>query len=239
MTMTPQQWAGTCQYLGEVFGRTGPRDGRIGTVLETLPQLRKEAGLPDIAISGDVGRLLTVLTTLATRTPEATGRIVEVGTLGGYSALWLVRGLGTSGRLFTVEQDPRHAAFARARFVQSGVSDRVELIEGGAMHALPRLADKLGPASVDVIFLDADKREYVDYLRVLKPMLRRGGLLLADNALGSNRWWITDDPGSLPPEAAASRAGADLFNHTVAADPDFETACVPIREGVLIATRIR
>ncbi len=67
------------------------------------------------------------------------------------------------------------------------------------MDALPRLADKLGPASVDVIFLDADKREYVDYLRVLKPMLRRGGVLLADNALGSNRWWITDDPGALAP----------------------------------------
>lgn len=237
--MTSQQWAGTCQYLGEVFGRTGPRDGRIGTVLEALPQLARKAGLPDIAISGDVGRLLTVLTMLAMRTPEATGCIVEVGTLGGYSALWMVRGLGAAGRLFTVERDPRHAAFAQARFADAGVQDRVELIVGGAMDALPRLADKLGPASVDVIFLDADKREYVDYLRVLKPMLRRGGLLLADNALGSNRWWITDDPGALAPEAAASRAGADVFNRMLAADPDFETACVPIREGVLIATRIR
>ena len=80
MTMTPQQWTGTCQYLGDVFGRTTPRDGRIGTVLETLSQRAKEAGLPDIAISGDVGRLLTVLTMLAARTPQSTGRVVEVGT---------------------------------------------------------------------------------------------------------------------------------------------------------------
>src|SRR5207237_614217 len=106
------------------------------------------AGLPDIAISADVGRLLMLL---AMMTGEGRGPslIVEVGTLGGYSAIWLARALRPGGRLITVEMDPRHADFAQAEFQRAGVADKVQIRRGKALDVLPALAAELGPAGVD------------------------------------------------------------------------------------------
>jgi predicted O-methyltransferase YrrM len=126
-----------------------------------------------------------------------------------------------------------HAAFARREFEKAGVAGRIDLRVGAALDVLPRLARELGPDSVDLAFLDAVKTEYAQYVRLLKPLLRAEGLLVADNALGSS-FWIDDPPGSSP-----ERDAIDAFNRMVAADPGFVTACVPIREGVLIARRIR
>jgi predicted O-methyltransferase YrrM len=235
MGMTDEQWNLTAAYLRDVFGT--PSDGHTAGVLKHQPTRAANAGLPPIAISADVGRLLSVFAMLATRSPTATGLILEVGTLGGYSGIWLARALPDSGRLITVEVDPKHAAFAANEFTLAGVDDRVEIVVGSAGDRLPELVDQLGPSSVDMIFLDADKREYPDYAAVLKPVLRIGGILAVDNALGSYRWWITHDPGALDDEARQSQAAADHFNRLMAADPDFETACVLNREGVLVAVR--
>lgn len=227
MDMTPQRWADTGAYLREVFGRQDEQ-------LATLMPRAVAAGLPDIAVSADVGRLLMIL---ASMTPgDASGRrtAVEVGTLGGYSGIWLARGLGESGRLITIEPEARHADFAQREFEAAGLGSRVEIRRGTGLDELPKLVNELGPGSIDVLFLDALKREYPRYFEVARPLIRRGGLLLADNALGAGSWWIDEPAGTNP-----DRDGADRLNRMVAADPDFEAVCVPIREGVLIARRVR
>jgi caffeoyl-CoA O-methyltransferase len=101
---------------------------------------------------------------------------------------------------------------------------------GAALEVLPALAEELGPGSLDVAFIDADKREYPAYFELLRPLIKPGGLFLADNVLGSGSWWIDQD-------GSPYRAGADALNRRVAADPGFEAVAVPAREGVLIARR--
>lgn len=205
-------------YLKSVFG--SQNDQRA-----TLMQRAVAAGLPDIAVDASVGHLLALL--VAT-TP---GRLaIEVGTLGGYSGLWLTDGLAPDGRLITIEAVDRHADFARGEFARAGVGDRVEIRRGPGLAVLDQLAAELAPASVDVLFLDAIKTEYPGYLERAMPLLAPGALVIADNALGGGDWWITDEPGS-----HESRDAMDAFNRQLAADDRFDTACVPIREGVLIA----
>jgi len=219
MDMTPDRWRATCAYLDDVFGTEDEQ-------MRTLMTRAVAAGLPDIAVSASVGHLLMVLAkTAGART------IVEVGTLGGYSGIWLARGLVPGGRLITIEAEPRHAAFARAEFGRAGLGDRVEVREGKGLEVLPALVEELGEGSVDLVFLDAIKTEYPGYLPHAKTLLRPGGLVTADNALGGG-WWIDDAPGS-----NESRDAADRFNRLVAGDADFDAACVPIREGVLIARK--
>lgn len=230
MDMTPQRWTNTSVYLREVFGR---QDEHLATLMDRAVQ----AGLPAIAVSPEVGRLLHLLTSMA---GEGRGArlALELGTLAGYSGIWIARGLAPGGRLITVEYEPRHAAFARSEFEQAGVADRVDIRTGPALDVVPALADELRagrlPArAFDLIFFDALKTEYPDYFRLCKPLLAPGGLLIADNILGSS-FWIDDPPGSSP-----QRDAVDRFNRLVAADADFETAAVPIREGVMIARKLR
>jgi caffeoyl-CoA O-methyltransferase len=216
--MTSQRWTYLQQYAREVFGRSD----------EHLAGLRAEAieaGLPDIAVSADVGRLLLILTSMTA------GRLaVEVGTLGGFSGIWIARGLSPGGRLITIEPEPRHLAFAARQFERAGVADRVEQREGTGLDVLPALQRELGDASVDVVFLDAIKTEYPDYWRIVRPMIRGGGLILADNVLGGGSWTIDEEEHPM-------RAAIDRFNRMVADDPDFEAVAFPMRQGVLVGRR--
>lgn len=220
MDMTTHRWQYTSEYLRAVFGQ---QDDHLAHLMERAV----ETGLPDIAVSADVGRLLMLLTSL---TP---GRIaLELGTLGGYSGIWIARGLATDGRLITIEAERTHADFARRQFETAGVTDRVDLHLGKALEVLPGIADELGERSVDVVFLDAIKQEYPDYWRAVRPLIADGGLILADNVLGGGSWWIDD-------HVNADRAAADVFNRLVADDPEFEAVAVPLRQGVLIGRRMR
>lgn len=223
MEMTEQRWQATSSYLQDVFGR--PDDQ-----LATLMQRAVAAGLPDIAVSAEVGRLLTLLATMSA--PGGARTIVEVGTLAGYSGIWLARGLASSGRLITIEIDPRHAAFAKGEFERAGVGPWVDQRLGAALEVLPGLVRELFPGFVDLVFLDAVKTEYPAYLALLAPIIRPGGLLLADNALGGGSWWIDGAPGESP-----DRDAVDAFNRAVASDPSFDAACIPIRQGLLIARK--
>ncbi len=217
MEMTPERWAFTSAYSNEVFGSQDRN-------LAELKHEAKEAGLPDIAVSADVGRLLMILTSL-TR-----GRLaLELGTLGGYSGIWIARGLQPNGRLLTIEASDRHADFAERQFGKADVAEKVEIRRGPALVVLPQIATELGDQSVDLAFVDATKTEYVDYFRLIKPLLVSGGLLVADNVYGTSSDWIDMD-------TTAMRA-VDAFNRVVAADPDFEAIALPIREGVLVAKR--
>jgi caffeoyl-CoA O-methyltransferase len=239
MHMTSERWERTAEYLSDVFGRPDEQ-------LATLMGRAVAAGLPDIAVSADVGRLLKLLTEMACAGTGIGGRpsgpqaasstgmsplAIELGTLAGYSGIWIARGLGARGKLVTVEIDEKHLRFARGEFARAGVAERVELVRGAALEVLPKLVERFGPASVDVAFLDAVKTEYAEYARVLKPMLRPGGLLIADNSLGSS-WWIDQPPGSDP-----QRDAVDRFNRMMAEDQEFETACIANRQGVLVARR--
>lgn len=211
--MTSERWDFLNDYAREVFGDEDQQ-------LETLMERAAEAGLPRIAVSPDVGRLLKILTSL---TP---GRLaLEIGTLGGYSGIWIGRGLAPRGRLITIEADDRHADFARAEFEAAGLGEKVEIVRGAALDVLPPLAERLGPGTVDLVFIDATKSEYVAYFDLVRPLVAPGGVIVADNVYATGLGWIDEGHGT------------DDFNRAIAADPDFDATATPMREGVLIARR--
>lgn len=211
--MTPERWDFLTSYANEIFADTDPR-------LATLMDRAADAGLPRIAITPDVGRLLNIL---VASTP---GRLaLELGTLGGYSGIWIGRGLADDGRLVTIEYDDRHAEFAEAEFAAAGLADKVEVVRGAALDVLPELARRYGPETVDFVFLDAVKSEYVDYFHAVKPLMATGGLLVADNVYGTGLGWIDEGHGT------------DGFNRVVASDPEFTATITPMREGLLIARK--
>jgi predicted O-methyltransferase YrrM len=214
MTMTRDRWDFLNEYSREVFGAED--EHLAGLMAEAVA-----AGMPDISVGADVGRLLKILTSM-TR-----GRVaVEVGTLAGYSGIWITRGLRPEGQLITIEAEPKHAAFAREQFERAGIGDRVQIRLGTGIEVLTELAVELEPGSVDVLFLDAVKQEYSDYFSIARRLIAVGGLVLADNVYGTGFGWI--DQGQ----------GTDPFNRLIAADPDFEAVAVPLRQGVLIAGRL-
>lgn len=213
MPMTPERWTFLGEYADDVFGQDDAN-------LAGLMQRAVEAGLPAISVSADVGRLLKILVSMTE------GNLaLELGTLAGYSAIWIARGLAPGGKLITIEYNEDHADFAQREFATAGVSDLVEIVRGAALEVLPDLAERLGPASVDFAFIDAVKREYVEYFRLIKPLMKPGGLLVADNVYGTGAGWIDEGHGT------------DDFNRLIAADPDFDAVATPMREGVLIARR--
>lgn len=213
MTMTPERWEFTERYSKEVFGSEDEH-------LEGLMERAVDAGLPSIAVSSDVGRLLEILVSLTEGR-----RALELGTLAGYSAIWIARGLHPDGMLTTVEYEPKHAEFARREIAAAGESARVDVVEGAALEIVPRLAEQWGPESVDFVFIDAVKTEYVDYFLQVKPLVKRGGLLVADNVYGTGAGWIDEGHGT------------DAFNRLVADDDAFESVALPLRQGVLVARR--
>ena len=213
MTMTTERWNFLNDYAREVFGEQSEQ-------LATLMNRAEEAGLPRIAVSPDVGKLLYILASL-TR-----GRLaLELGTLGGYSGIWIARGLADDGKLLTIEIDDAHADFAETEFRRADLADRVEVVRGPALDVLRHLAGDLEPKSVDFVFIDARKSEYVAYFEVVRDLIAPGGLLVADNVYATGRGWIDEGYGT------------DEFNRLVAADPEFDATATPMREGVLIARR--
>ena len=213
MEMTPERWRHIGAYSKEVFGT---EDDHLAGLMEEAVA----AGLPNISVGADVGRLLMILTSLTQ------GRLaVEVGTLGGYSGIWIARGLSPEGRLITIEYEDKHADFAEEQFIRADVDDRVEVRRGSGIDVLQELVSELEPESVDVLFLDAIKSEYTKYFEIARPLIARGGLVLADNVLGTGAGWI--DQGH----------GTDEFNRRIASDDGFEAVAVPMREGVLVARR--
>lgn len=213
MTMTPERWEFTLRYSREVFGS---EDEQLAGLMDRAVA----AGLPSIAVSADVGRLLKILVSLTEGR-----RALELGTLAGYSAIWIARGLHPDGKLTTVEYDHTHTEFARREIAGAGESGRVDVVEGAALEVIPVLAKQWGQESVDFVFIDAAKIEYVDYFHQVKPLIKPGGLLVADNVYGTGAGWI--DQGH----------GTDAFNRLVAGDDDFESVALPLREGVLVARR--
>jgi len=207
------------EYVRELFA---PEDAE----LRALRQAASEAGMPvGWEISPDVGRLFQVLC----RAVRAR-RVVEFGTLAGYSGLWLARALPEDGQVISVELSAEYAAFAREQLAKTAAGTRVEVRVGAALEALPELELE---APFDAIFLDADKAHYPEFLDWSVRVLRPGGLLLADNVLRSDSWkgQTLLDPASDDPRILAIRE----FNRRLATDPCFTALIIPIRAGIAAA----
>lgn len=184
--------------------------------------LEAEEDFPAIQVPPESGRVLEIVAALS-----GARRVLEVGTLGGYSALWLLRGMHEKGTLLTVEKDAGHAELARRFFGRAGVLDRVDLRVGEAKELLP----EMGPdGAFDLVFLDADKESYVSYLEEAARLLRVGGALLADNAFWRGRILDSED------QDPATRGIRD-FNRRLSEHPDFRATILPVGDGVALAVR--
>lgn len=175
-------------------------------------------GMPEIQLGPAEGRLLEVLLRLIGAT-----RVVEVGTLAGYSALWMARALPEDGRLWTIEADPKHAAVAASVIEGAGFGDRVTLLQGDAAELLPKLSDS-GPFCA--VFLDADKGRYDQYGRWATEHLRPGGLLIGDNAYLFGQ--LLDD---IEEAKAMRRFHEEMAQH-------YRSVCVPTPDGLAVGVRL-
>jgi caffeoyl-CoA O-methyltransferase len=175
------------------------------------------AGMPAIMVGPSEGKLLEILM----RMIDAR-RVVEVGTLAGYSAIHLARGLAEDGHLWTIEYEPQHAKIARDNLDAAGVGDRVTVEIGAGVEVLPTL-EKHRP--FDAVFIDADKQSYPAYGAWAAKHLRTGGLILGDNAYLFGE--LMDDS----PRGAAMRA----FHEQVARD--FDSVCLPTPDGLVLGVK--
>lgn len=189
------------------------------------------AGLPAIGVSSDTGRTLQMLASM-TNAGRGARAALELGTLGGYSALWIAGGLAPGGRLITVEPAAAHAGFAEREFERAGMQDRIEIRRTDGLSALAALLKERGGSSFDFVFVDAVKTEYPEYFRLARPLLAPGSVIAFDNALGSSEWWIDQAPG-----AHAGRDAVDRLNRTIAADAGFVSTCLMNGSGVTVAYR--
>ena len=164
------QWTAVDRFLTDLLAPPEP-------VLAAALADSEAAGLPSIHVAPNQGKMLTLLARMT-----GARRVLEIGTLGGYSTLWLARGLPSdrSGKIVTLESEERHAAVARANFARAGLSAQIELRIGAALDLLPTLA---GDAPFDLIFIDADKDNYPGYLEWSLKLARPGGLIVADNVV--------------------------------------------------------
>lgn len=169
-----EQWAAVDDYLSRLFL---PADATLDQAL----RVSQAAGLPSIQVSPLQGKLLHLLAkSIAAR------RILEIGTLGGYSTIWLARALPPEGLLITLELDPKHAAVARENLAGAGVSERVEIHLGQALDSLARLVEE-NQLPFDLIFIDADKPNYPAYFEWSLKLSHPGTLIVADNITRKGR----------------------------------------------------
>lgn len=175
-------------------------------VLEAARKASSDAGLPAIAVTASQGRMLHLLAKMV-----GARRILEIGTLGGYSTIWMARALGDGGRLVTLEFEPKHFEVARANIVRAGLSDRVDQRLGAALDTLPKLeAEGAGP--FDFAFIDADKENCTPYFEWAVRMSRPGTVMVVDNVVRDGEVANAKTTDSLV-------QGIRRFNEAVAAEP--------------------
>jgi predicted O-methyltransferase YrrM len=182
------------------------------------------AGRWGINIGANEGKILQLLMQIS-----GASRVVEIGTLFGYSGVWIARALPAGGRLFTIERDRECMRMARKAFEDCGVSERVTLVEGEALEAL---RDLEGP--FDMVFIDANKSAYPQYLDWAALNVRRGGLIIADNTLLGGHVAENEKPEQL---SRAQYVEMRKFNELIANDARFFGTILPTDEGLTVAIR--
>jgi caffeoyl-CoA O-methyltransferase len=207
------------RYLGDLFARE--TDG----MRDALASIER-AGLPAIQLGPTEGRILEVIVRMV-----QARRVVEIGTLAGYSAQWLARGLGRDGHLWTIEADPHHARVARGVLERAGLAQRVEVLEGRALQMLPGLE---GEGPFDAVFIDADKAAYGEYAAWAARHLRPGGAVIGDNT------YLFGRLAGVEPHDDDERAAIDGMRrfHQVLAR-DFDAVCLPTPDGLSVGVRRR
>jgi predicted O-methyltransferase YrrM len=168
--MTQEQWTAVDRYITDLLLPPDP-------ALEAALQDSAAAGLPPIHVSPSQGKLLMLLAQI-----QRARNILEIGTLGGYSTIWLARALPAGGHLISLEASPKHAEVARTNIARAGLADVVEVRLGRAQDSLPQIAAE-GRDPFDLIFIDADKPGYVEYFGWALKLSRHGSLIIADNVV--------------------------------------------------------
>ncbi len=163
----------------------------------------RQAGLPQIQISPIQGKFLQLMAAAC-----HAHKILEIGSLGGYSGIWLARALPADGRLITLEVNPHHADVTRSAFARAGVADRTEVRVGNALDLLPQLESE---APFDLVFIDADKPPYPQYLDWALRLTRPGSIIVADNCVRSG--------AAFHPSEDEGLKGLFEYNRRIASDP--------------------
>ena len=198
--MSPkEQWAAVDQYLSDLLLPVDP-------ILNSVLEASAAAGLPSINVSPTQGKLLNLMARMC-----GAKRSLEIGTLGGYSTIWLARALPADGKLITLEAEPKHAKVATANIDRDGLSNLVEIRLGPALQTLSQLVDQKSPP-FDFIFIDADKPGYPDYLEWSLKLSRPGTVIVADNIIRDGG---VIDPNHKDPRVQAVRK----FNQMLGSNP--------------------
>lgn len=200
-------------YVNELFVRED----------ETLRHVRQQTvacGIPLISLEPNEAKLLQMLVRLC-----GAERVVEVGTLAGYSGICIARALPAHGKLFTIEVSSVHAEVARAHFEYAGLADKVTVMQGAGMDVLPKLASK-GP--FDLMFIDADKASYHGYLEWAAQNLRVGGAVVADNV-----FW----QGYIFDPKSEDDHGVVNFNQSLAQHPQFDSTIIEVGDGIALGVK--
>jgi predicted O-methyltransferase YrrM len=199
MRTRTEQWKAVDDYIAGLLVRKDP-------ALENALRVSAEAGLPPIHVAPNQGKFLHLLAKM-----HGARNILEIGSLGGYSTIWLARALAADGRLVTLEFDPKHAEVARKNIANAGLAEMVELREGRAVDTMQRLIDEKH-APFNFIFIDADKEGYPDYFRLSLKLSKPGTCIVADN--------IIRDGAVVDPNHPDERVrGVRRFMEAVAAEP--------------------
>jgi predicted O-methyltransferase YrrM len=197
--VSQELWAAVDNYINELLVHSDP-------VLDATLAAAGAAGLPAIQVSPPQGKLLHLLARL-----QGARNILEIGTLGGYSTIWLARALSPGGRVLTLEADAKHAEVARANFARAGLAEVIELRLGPALETLPAIAAE-GRGPFDLIFIDANKSAMAEYFDWSLKLSRPGSIIIADNVI---RHGEVIAPNSSDPDIQ----GVRRFNEYVAAEP--------------------
>jgi caffeoyl-CoA O-methyltransferase len=200
-------------YITDLFGREDD-------ALKHIQAETERNGMPDISLEPFEGRLLQFLAEMV-----GAKKIVEIGTLAGYSGTWLARALPADGKLITVEVSSKHANVARANFENAGLSSKVEVRQGDAHDILNKLSSQ---APFDMVFIDADKDSYPFYLDWAIANLRVGGLIAAHNALRG---------GAVVAPESESDKGMIAFNQSIAEHPQLSSYLIGVGDGMALAIR--
>jgi predicted O-methyltransferase YrrM len=204
--MSQARWTEVDDYFSD---KLLPKDPVLEAALETS----KAAGLPPINVSPTQGKFLMLLARML-----HARRILEIGTLAGYSTIWLARALPPDGSLITLEADPKHAEIARANFKRAGLDAVIDLRLGAALESLPRIAaEKRGP--FDLIFVDADKRNNPGYLTWALQLSRPGSVIVVDNVVRDGA--VVDESNT-----DANLLGIRRMNEMIAAEPRLDATAI-------------
>ena len=194
--MSQELWTAVDRYFTDLLVPSDP-------VLNRALEASAEAGMPAIAVSPTQGKLLMLLAQI-----QGARNILEIGTLGGYSTIWLARGLAAGGRLITLEANAKHAEVARANIARAGLEHAVDVRLGKALDTLPQLVSE---APFDLIFIDADKAAYPEYLSWAIKLSRSGSVIVADNVVRNGA--VIDESSGDP-----NVEGVRRFNELLAAE---------------------